>query len=224
MATIKLGDALVASIKAAVCKPFNEQLTQAMQVQVDSDKEKIYRTLMPAELEATLSAIPKEWEITKRDRFGIILTSNETNALALFHLRAEFARQRPMLREWAAPHSYGWREAKKLDIEKEFGYKWPEMTLEQLNALDLSKDYAGEICAIIEERTTQLNLVTALLEKCQTLNQVTKLWPAITHYVDAETNERLNRKAERNKAELPEIDLTQLNVGHIKQRMLGGVL
>jgi hypothetical protein len=89
--------------------------------------------------------------------------------------------------------------------------------------LQLSKDYLAELKKIVEERSEYTAAIKQMIDGCQTLNQIHKVWPGILKYVPQEYITRLEQKVTRKTPEsigMTQDDLNKLNVQHIKFQMV----
>jgi hypothetical protein len=67
--------------------------------------------------------------------------------------------------------------------------------------------------------------INKVLDSAPTINSVIKIWPAIETYLSDEKKTKLHEVIERKSTSKikEELNLDELNVAHITQRMAGGV-
>lgn len=85
----------------------------------------------------------------------------------------------------------------------------------------------SELCAAINSKWEQVNKdIDLFLDRCKSLNEALRLWPALKLYIPADFIARVEHKAERQIREIPAtdaIDFEGLTAAAIAAKLLGGV-
>jgi hypothetical protein len=218
MATVNLTPALTDSILDAVATPFAEKYVETATL---SKEESIYMFdtyFITPDQHDKMKALPKNWvnlslHSPLESSLYIINKSKESK----HWLKLQLPKQNYFI-------EHGWSnspsDSSPRTIEAQ-RYGWREGSLTQ-QALPFETPYLDNLTKICEERDALVSTVTKILDKCATLNQVEKVWPAVRKYVKQEIIERLERKNTPRTAAsvgIDESELQELNVATIRMQM-----
>lgn len=221
MANVNITDQLKMMIRSYVTKPFHEKY-QTTATLSESESIQVYENFMvtPEQTEL-LNKLPKEWH-------SLMESENMNSKIVIAHSPDPSSRhihKHWLQLQFKAPRKihylYAWTYTPTSDANNSESQNsgWRKFDFEKLG---LSRDYLAELTAICQERDKTVDTIMKMLDGCSTLNQVQKIWPAITKYVDPSVVERLNRKPVRKTASNIGLDtdaLQALSVHHIRQQM-----
>jgi hypothetical protein len=225
MAILKITPTLRNEITRKAAEPFETAITNLLTITNPKDVDLLYATVVPPDLEQTLCSLPKEWSIN----FGTEMRMRVKNAnMHIMSLYLKFKR-RPCMYSWTHGVSYppvnNWKEPRPIGVESQYNSTWPKIELSVFNALGLSVNYADKCAELAKDRDTLLAGINKVLDSAPTINSVIKIWPAIETYLSDEKKTKLHEVIERKSTSKikEELNLDELNVAHITQRMAGGV-
>jgi len=225
MATIKITPALRNEITRKAAGPFEKAISDLLEVTNPKDADMLYATIVPPELEQALCALPKGWGLAFSDRLQMQLVDGLNHILSL---EIKFKR-RPCQYYWdkapTHPPLENWNTPQPIGAERRYRPDWPKIELNIFNTLGLSVDYVGKCAELVKDRDTLLAGINKVLDSTPTINSAIKIWPAIETYLSDEKKAKLHEVTERKSASKikEELNLDDLNVAHITQRMTGGV-
>lgn len=226
MATIKITPTLRDEITRKAAEPFEAAIINLLVITNPKDADLLYNTVVPIELEQTLSALPKEWGPSFGDSMHMRVVDGQNHILSL---EMKF-RRRPCLYQWSSGASYppvrSWNDLRPIGVEKHYSSNWPPIELRVFNTLGLNVDYVSKCAELTKDRDTLIAGLNKVLDSAPTINSAIKIWPALETYLSDERKAKLHEVVERRKsteALAEELDLDVLNVAHITQRMTGGV-
>jgi hypothetical protein len=225
MATIKITPTLRDEITRKAAEPFETAITNLLTITNPKDADMLYATIVPPELEQTLCALPKEWGIPFSDSLQMHVVDGLNYILSL---KVKF-RRKPCLYQWSAsptlPPVTSWNAPRPIGVEKHYNNSWPQIELSIFNALGLSVNYADKCTELAKDRDTLLAGISKVLDSAPTINSAIKIWPAIETYLNDDRKAKLHETVERKSASKikEELNLDELNIAHITQRMAGGV-
>lgn len=217
MAVVKLSRELLTKIYENIETPFNDRYREAVKL-TEEDSVKIYRKyLVTEEQEAHVDAIPNDWvKLYKRDN-TLYVRHTETGGPDEHWFELTIKSFKPYS-EWEWNSSpYSPNSSRKIENANS---SWKKINF---NTLQLSKDYFSDLKAITAERDEYTAAIKQMLDGCQTLNQVSKVWPGILKYVPQEYITRLEQKVTRKTPEsvgMTQDDINKLNVQHIRYQMV----
>jgi len=217
MANVNITPTLRQMIELNVCKPFDEQYKLAS-VMTEQDSVMFYdKYLVTPEQAKVLPILPSAWvSVSHRDSFKekVYVAHKPKDGVANHWLKLTLpATERYYLYAWTYEPA-----GNTLNTEKPHHY-WFASDLQDAG---LSKDYITPLKQIVLDRAQTVSTVNKMLDGCSTLNQVAKIWPAITKYVDKDVIDRMNRRAVRKTAANLNLDpeaMNKLSIHHIRQQM-----
>ena len=219
MANVNITTPLRAMIKRNICKPFDEQYRLACTLSLEDSLMLYEKIFVSAEQAALLDQLPSAWTaISKSEHFK--------QKIYVGHQPNDGDKVKKHWLQFTLPtderyYSYAWTYSNSSDTSstETIHHNW--MTVD-LRDQGLSKDYIATLEQIVADRNQTVTTVEKMLDGCSTLNQVAKIWPAITKYVDADVIERMNKKSVRKTAANLNLDpeaMQKLSVHHIRQQM-----
>ena len=218
MATVNLTPTLRDKILDTVATPFEIQYKEAATLSREDSIVFFEKFFITPEQRAMMDALPKEW---------VNLSFQKPLESSLFVAHKTKEKQHWFMLDLPKKDtfiSYGWANTPHSERPRrieEQRHGWIEVFLESAN-LPFETPYLDNLKRICEERDTMCGTVTKILDKCATLNQVEKIWPAVRKYVEASVVERLDRKnAPRTAASvgIDEYEIQDLNVATIRMQM-----
>lgn len=226
MAVVKLTDAVKDEILMSAAAPFRSRYVETATKVSESDQSLLYKTLFISdEMAERLAHVPKEWLRMYHTESGlakIFVAHQEENKSTKHWLQLTVPKDNFYAYEWCYnPTAFSDSVQQAFFVPETVNSSWKKADLKKI---ELSTDYITQLEQICVERDTQLGTLKKIIDGCDTLNQVEKIWPAIRKYVKPETLARLDRKVVRKTKEAIGLDndeLQSLNVHHIRQQMIG---
>ena len=217
MANVNITHPLRQMIELNVCKPFDEQYKLASNM-TEADSIMFYdKYLVTPEQAEILPKLPSHWvNVSHSDPFKQKIRVAHKSADGKLNHWLQLTlptTPRHYMYAWTYDPAGGVQ-----NTEKPHHY-WVSTDLQDAG---LSKDYITPLQQIVVDRAQTLSTVNKMLDGCSTLNQVAKIWPAITKYVDSEVIARMNKKVVRKTAANLNLDpdaMNRLSVHHIRQQM-----
>jgi hypothetical protein len=226
MATLKITPTLRDEITRKAAEPFENAITKLLTITNPKDADLLYATVVPPDLEQKLCSLPKEWSINFGSEMHMRVNNKEELVIPLY---LKF-KCRPYIYSWThgashPPSKGGWSSPRPIGVEGHYNPYWPKIELGIFNTLELSVDYIGKCAELAKDRDTLLAGINKVLDSVPTINSAMKFWPAIETYLSDEKKAKLHEVTERKSASKikEELNLDELNVAHITQRMTGGV-
>jgi len=219
MANVNITQPLRHMIKRNICKPFDEKYRLACTLSLEDSLMLYEKIFISAEQAALLDQIPSSWTaISKSDYFKQKIYVGHQYDVANKINKHWLQFTLPTTERY---YSYAWTYANSSDVSstETIHHNWMIVDLREQG---LSKDYITPLEQLVADRDQTVATIDKMLDGCSTLNQVAKIWPAITKYVDADVIERMNKKVLRKTAVNLELDpeaMQKLSVHHIRQQM-----
>lgn len=222
MATVYITQELTKKVKNRICHMRDREIELEVpdnEKNITVDASELLMQMAWGDYKHVFPQLPKEWlKHNKTQDVNVLTAEDENGNSEKYHFNIVGLQnyyEPPTADRWGGPRPTCTKA-------------WLETKLHLTGAQDMMDQLAQkEIRTTIHTKWEKVNVdIQAFLNKCKSLNEALRLWPALKMYVPEEYIERVETKVERRKREtdiIETVDLEELTATAIAAKLSGVV-